>query len=195
MGLLLEAGPVAASCHRGRTHSRPWLPVPLCQAPAGAGVGPSGGCSRPACVPSGPWCCALRLGCGVRTEQGAREGRAQPRPPLPVPPREGGPRIRAWQVCRGQPLEAGGGTLSFPRGAGPGPGCGRVEVTEGAEIMTSSGQCMAHQQSCGGRLWPQLCGPSSTGWGWGHSALLPAPQHEPSSQLCGEGSWQPASLL
>lgn len=72
MGLLLEAGPVAASCHRGRTRSRPWLPVPLCQAPAGAGAGPSWGCGRPACVPSGPWCCALRLGCGVRTEQGAR---------------------------------------------------------------------------------------------------------------------------
>lgn len=59
------------------------------------------------------------------------------------------------------------------------------------------GQCMAHQQSCGGKLSHSFTAPQAWagGWGWGRSALLPAPQHEPSSQLCGEGSWQPACLL
>lgn len=56
---------------------------------AGAGAGPSWGCRQAGLYALRPLVRALRLGCGARTEQGAREGRAQLRPPLPVPPREG----------------------------------------------------------------------------------------------------------
>lgn len=156
------------------TQSPPGSLFPCVRRP-GQERAPAGAAGRPACVLSGPWCCAVRLGCGARTEQGAREGRAQLRPPLPVPPREG--QDRAWQVCRGQQRGSPGswrGHVGLPQGAGPGPGCGRVEVMEGAEIMTCSGQCMAYQQSCRGRLWPWLRGPSSSGWGLGLGALCSA---------------------